>query len=359
MTDAKDYKPAPACVNESLSYINYRIILKAKAEGVYKKTLNNYGTTEDNFKNSECYHKFIKKALNEISILDKYCIKPIKTTCLIKNYEGKPSAPALPQFLHIYSPHNNFDINITSIKSAGGLFLTSSRFKDAKIYKPNNDILKNFKDYYYSNDRAKTDFICVGINSEAEMEFIEKSDGSSPPVILPHYSLLNSNTANRLSLASNFDFKNILQLSALDPFCRTSKYGFTLRNSLAFHLSKEMAIFYLSEKSSLLSIIKKFKDAGKPVKIFGGECHAKDIRKNLTRTDDNAAKNRTECNPIQKFILKTLEKENITIDNLIKLSNIKFNVNSNEILKNISILEINSEIGRFPGGIIKKLKSTK
>ena len=190
--------------------------------------------------------------------------------------------------------------------------------------------------------------------SEAEIEFIKKFDGSQVPIILPHYPLLNSGASNKLPPASSFDFKNILQISALDPFSKNSKYGFALRNNLAFHLSEEVAILYLSEKSSLLSVMKKFKDAGKPVKIFEGERHAKGINNNLTLPGNNASKNKTEYSPIQEFILKTLEKENITIDNLIKLSNIKFNINSNEILKNVSMLEMNSEIERFPGGVIKK-----
>ena len=347
MMDIKDYQPR---AGESLLYINYRIILKAKAEGHIKKIPSNYDIIDNNFKNSEYYHKLMKKVLDEISILDKHRIKPVKTTSLIKNCEKKTFTPALPQFLHIYDPHNIFDI--INIKSAEGLFLTSSRFKGAKIYKLNNDTLKDFKAYYNYYNNVKADFICVGTNSEAEIDFIEKFDKPSLLIILPHYSPLNS----------SFDFKNIMQISAIDPFWKNSKYGFTLRNNLAYHLSKEMAIFYLSEKSSLSGIIKQFTKAGKPVKIFEGARHAKDkdIDKdtdkdnNLMKSNNNMPKNQSEHSPIQKFILKTLEKENISIDNLIKLSNIKFNINSNEILKNVSMLEMNSEIERCPGGIIKK-----
>lgn len=343
MMDIKDYQPR---AGKSLLYINYRIILKAKAEGYIKKIPSNYDIIDNNFKNFEYYHKLMKKALDEISILDKHHIKPIKTTSLIKNCEKKTFTPALPQFLHVYDPHNIFDI--INIKSAEGLFLTSSRFKDAKIYKLNNDTLKDFKDYYNYYNNAKEGFICIGTNSEAEIEFIEKFDKPSLLIILPHYSLLNS----------SFDFENIMQISAIDPFWKSSKYGFTLRNNLAYHLSKEMAIFYLSEKSSLSGIIKQFKKAGKPVKVFEREHYAEDkgTDNNLMKSNNNMAKNQSEYSPIQKFILKTLEKENISIDNLIKLSNIKFNINSNEILKNLSMLEMNSEIERCPGGIIKKIK---
>lgn len=356
ITDAKDYP----------SYFNYRVILKAKEEGYIKKTsnhndnYNHYDTAGDNLKNSECYRKFGGAVEGEISILNKYLIKPVKTTCLIKNYGKNSFRPALPQFLHIYDPYNTFATSAVNIKSGKGIFLTSSRFKDAKIYKPDNAALKDFRDYYINlncNDNVKADFICIGTNSEAELEFIEKYDKTSLLIILPHYPLLNFNAANKLMPAASpasADYKNIMQIYAIDPFCKTSKYGFSVRNNLAFHLSGEMAIFYLSKKSSLLSIIKKFKSAGKPVKIFEGGQYLENNDNNLIESNKNQAKTETEYNAVQKFILKTLEKENITIDNLIKLSNIKFNINSNEILKNISMLEINSEIERFPGGIIKK-----
>ncbi|RZD15415.1 MAG: hypothetical protein EVJ47_03850 [Candidatus Acidulodesulfobacterium ferriphilum] len=352
MTDEKDYR-----LGESPLYFNYRIRLKAKAEGYIKNIQDNCDIAGSDFKNSAFYHKFAEKVSGEIAALNKHCIKPIQTTRLIKNCGKNSFTPALPQFLHIYDPLNIFNINI---KPPKGLFLTSSRFKDAKIYKPGKSILKDFKDYYAGKGNAEEGFICIGTNSEAEIEFIEKFDDPSPLIILPHYSLLTSSIPNKqaklskVSPTSRFDFKNILQISALDPFSKTSKYGFALRNNLAFHLSEEMAILYLSENSSLLSVMKKFKDAGKQVKIFEGERHAKGIHNNLTLPGSDAAKNKTEYSPIQEFILKTLEKENITIDNLIKLSNIKFNINSNEILKNVSMLEMNSEIERFPGGVIKK-----
>ncbi len=346
MTDEKDYRQ-----DESPPYFNYRIILKAKAEGYIKKIQDNCDITVSDFKNSVFYRKFAEKVSGEIAALNKHRIKPVQTTRLIKNCGKNSFTPALPQFLHIYDPLNIFNINIKPPKC---LFLTSSRFKDAKIYRPGESVLKDFKDYYAGTGNTKRAFICIGTNSEAEIEFIKKFDGSPLPIILPHYSLLNSGASNKLPPASSFDFKNILQISALDPFSKNSKYGFALRNNLAFHLSEEMAILYLSEKSSLLSVMKKFKDAGKPVKIFEGERHAKGIHNNLTLPGNNASKNKTEYSPIQEFILKTLEKENITIDNLIKLSNIKFNINSNEILKNVSMLEMNSEIERFPGGVIKK-----
>ena len=124
-----------------------------------------------------------------------------------------------------------------------------------------------------------------------------------------------------------------------------------------------MAILYLSHNSSLASLIKKFKDAGKKVKIFLGE---ENYKKNISITANananiqkDAAAYGTdgleEYEVINKFIINSLTKENITIDNLLKLSNIRLKANENEIMRALSILEINSKIERLPGGIIKKI----
>ena len=62
-----------------------------------------------------------------------------------------------------------------------------------------------------------------------------------------------------------------------------------------------------------------------------------------------------EYETINDFIINSLKNKNITIDNLLKLSNIRLKANENEIMRALSILEINSEIERLPGRIIKKI----
>ena len=324
-------------------YFNYRIILKTASK---QKEL-----AGGSFENNDFYAIFKTEVENEINLLDKFKIKPVKTSRLI-NYHGKKSlSPALPQFLHIYDQADVFDTGgslESKISSADGIFLTSSRFEGAKIYKPCADILNNL-DLYLSNaaGNPKFDFICVGTNSEAEIEFIKKFSGNPLLIILPSNPLPGLTALNETT-------SNFLHISAIDPFSKNSKYGFALRNSLAFHLSQEMAVLYLSEKSSLSPIIKKFENAGKPVNIFGREYSkytmAPDKKPNISNTGI-----KKEYNSIQKFIINSLEKENITIDNLLKLSNIKLNAEEKEIINAISILEMNSEIERRPGGIIKKI----
>ncbi len=324
-------------------YFNYRIILKTASK--------QKGLAGDSFENNDFYAIFKAEVENEINLLYKFKIKPVKTSRLINYYGKKSLSPALPQFLHIYDKADVFDAGgslESKIRSADGIFLTSSRFEGAKIYKPGADIFNNL-DLYLSNaaGKPKFDFICVGTNSEAEIEFIKKFSGNPLLIILPSNPLPDLTALNKTT-------PNFLHISAIDPFSKNSKYGFALRNSLAFHLSQEMIVLYLSEKSSLSSIIKKFENAGKPVNIFerGYSTYtmAPDKKPDISNTVI-----KKEYNSIQKFIINSLEKENITIDNLLKLSNIKLNVDEKEIIKAISILEMNSEIERRPGGIIKKI----
>lgn len=338
-------------------YLNYRIFLKAKFKGYLKTAFNQNELAGNNFENNDFYEALKTEAESEINLLGKFKIIPVKTSRLI-NYFGKKSLnPALPQFLHIYGRDDLFDaagILESKIRSAQGIFLTSSRFEGAKIYKPSADILNSL--YSYLSDGSgnpKFDFICIGTNSEAEIEFIRKFSEKFFLIVLPSSSLINLTPLNLNKIE-----QGLLHISAFDPFSKNSKYGFALRNSLAFHLSREVAVFYLSQKSSLSALIKKFQNAGKKVKIFEVESHSGsdtgfpfpvNSRKNI------CGNNIRQHDAIQQFIINSLEKENIAIDNLLKLSNIKFNADDKEIMKAISILEINSEIERCPGGIIKKL----
>ncbi len=344
-------------INDCRLYLNYRIIAKAKAGlclglGIprFKREIAGRG-----LENADFYKKFKNEAEKEIAALAKCGIKPVPTNLLI-NKNKKSYSPAMPDFLHIYDPENLLSGDFESaIRQGKGLFLTSSRFKDAKIYKPGANIAKDFDRFYCGRaDNRAFDFICIGTNSEAELSFIEKFSGNPPLIILPAYSLINFFAKNKFKPDKLPNFKKAILISALDPFSKFPKYGFSLRNSLAFHLSQEMAILYLSEKSSLSAAVKKFKSAGKPVKIFEAAESARYSGGGSIKTAENTINiNCAGCDPVQKFIMQILEKENITIDNLLKLSNIK--INANDIVKAISILEINSQIERRPGGIIKKI----
>ena len=336
-------------------YFNYRIILKAKSKGYLKAAFSQKELAVDNFENNDFYAIFKTETENEINLLHKFKIKPVKTSRLINYFGRKSLNPALPQFLHIYGQADLFDdggILESKIRSARGIFLTSSRFEGAKIYRPGADILNNL--YLYLSDgrgNPKFDFICTGTNSEAEIEFIRKFSGNFLLIVLPSNPQVNLTGLNLNKTAAG-----LLHISALDPFSKNSKCGFALRNSLAFHLSQEAAVLYLSQKSSLSGLIKEFQNACKKVKIFDGERRSGSTAGFPVKSRENTSGNNIRRhNAIQQFIINCLEKENIAIDNLLKLSNIKLNADEKETAKAISMLEMNCEIERRPGGIIKKI----
>ena len=347
------------------SYKNYRICLNAKLEGLIKEPAGIKTAAADaiDLKKYDFYERLKNVSENEINLLNESKIKPLKTSRIV-NYGLKQNiSPSLPEFLHIYGPNGLFEdfySNTSSQKLNEGLFLTSSRYRGADVFKPDSSLINEL--YFYCKDKAenqKFSFLCIGMHEYADNDFIEKfSDKLTEDIfilIIQPYSLLKSAYKNKPKQL-NLKFP---QISALDPFAKNSKYGFALRNSLAFHLSIEMAILYLSHNSSLSSLIKKFKDEDKKVKIFLGE---ENYKKNITVTA-NAKKDcaayetdgQNKYEAINSFIINSLINENITIDNLLKLSNIRLKANENEIMRALSILEINSEIERLPGGIIKKI----
>ncbi len=354
------------------SYKNYRIYINAKREGLIKETADKKRATADisYLKKCDFYERLKNGAEKEINLLDELKIKPLKTSRII-NYCSKQNIPlSLPEFLHIYDPDGLFEDFYagTSLQKLNeGLFLTSSRYAGVNVFKPDLPLINELSLYCKDTDgNQKFSFIYIGLHESANNDFIEKfSDKLNKDIfilIIQPYSLLKSAYKNKPKQLNLINLK-FPQISALDPFAKNSKYGFALRNSLAFHLSQEMAILYLSHNSSLASLIKKFKDAGKKVKIFLGE---ENYKKNITitatanaNTQKDAAAYGTdgleEYEIINKFIMNSLTKENITIDNLLKLSNIRLKANENEIMRALSILEINSEIERLPGGIIKKI----
>ena len=353
-------------IEDFKSYKNYRIYLNAKREGHIKESAHEKTSPADvqDLKKYDFYERLKNGAENEINLLSALKIKPLKTSLII-NYGRKQNiSSSLPEFLHIYDPNDLFEdfySNTSSQKLNEGLFLTSSRYVGANVFKPDLPLINEL--YFYCKDKdcnQKFSSLCIGMYEYADNNFIEKfTDKLSKDIfilIIQPYSLLKSAYKN-IPKQLNLKFP---QISALDPFAKNSKYGFALRNSLAFHLSQEMAILYLSHNSSLSSLIKKFKDAGKKVKIFLGE---ENYKKNITITAAANTKKdavaygkneREKYEVINKFIINSLTKENITIDNLLKLSNIRLKANENEIMRALSILEINSEIERLPGGIIKK-----
>lgn len=257
-------------IEKERQYFNYRIFLKAKSGGFLKSAVKANKNKADDFEAGKFYEKFKACVEHEIDILYKFKIKPVKTSALINRFGNCSFSPSLPQFLHISGPDDLLEDTLfleSLIKPDSGVFLTSSRYDGTKIYKPAEDILRGFNDYFLNLltgwDDKKSDFICIGTNSETEKEFIKIFPEKLKLIILPAYSLLYP--AEKYKAPAE-----CLKISALDPFAKNLKYGLTLRNSLAFHLSKELGVLYLSKKSALSGIIKKFRKEGKSVKYLKG-----------------------------------------------------------------------------------------
>ena len=321
------------------SSLAYRTALNAKPERRIQAK-----TGLDGFKDGGLPEKLKRRAEEEISLLGKRGIIPVKTSSIL-NFNGKKSiSPALPEFLHIYDPSGGFASIFKSFAKGrpdgtplNGIFLTSSRYREAKIYRPDDAVFESFQNYCCGSRAGEAvDFICSGTSSEAEIDFIAKYSGDVP---LPLIILPSGPLPDVQGGAVKNKFEKSIFISAMDPLLKNSRYGFALRNVLAFHLSSELAVLYLSKNSSLSSLIKKFEDAGKPVRIFKNElpdnygddgeievytrvpdCASGKTGSGTNRGDDYGC---AGCDAVQKFIMDILEKDNIAIDNLLKLSSIK------------------------------------
>ncbi len=318
-----------------MEYFNYRIRLKASRGNECK----NNGYTE----------RLKLGAEEEISTLDKYSIKPVKTIDLFKGL--RPAG--IPEFLHVYNPGNMVELSLLRRKKI--LFITSSRYNGSGIFVPSLDLIEKLQDLIALN---QFDLSLSGINSQAEINFIKIAEKDGPPVmLLPHNPFFSDNKL----IMNNYLKGGLPWISAVDPFSKPGKHGFSLRNLLAFSLSSGLAILFLSAKSSLKGITDKFEAAGKEVKVLLSDRdffkeRPEDTKRTQNLPSSGSSAHTINQHEIRKLILEIVPaNENIPIDNLIKVGNINHKVDRCDILKAISIMEINSEIIRLPGGLIKKI----
>ena len=226
------------------SYKNYRIYINAKREGFIKETADKKKTAVNisDLKKFDYYERLKKAAENEINLLSELRIKPLKTSRIINYGREQNISLSLPEFLHIYDPDGlfeNFYGNTSSQKLNEGLFLTSSRYAGVNFFKPDLSLINELSLYCKDTDvNQKFSFICIGLHESADNDFIEKfSDKFDKDIfilIIQPYSLLKSAYKNKPKQLNLINLK-FPQISALDPFVKNSKYGFALRNSLAFH----------------------------------------------------------------------------------------------------------------------------
>lgn len=301
------------------------------------------------------FNVYKKASEKEMDILRKHNIRYVKLFMLnIKSH--------LPSFIYYYGNTNLDFFNLTglnqTVKTKKFAFITSSRYKDGKIYRLNEDKIAEIKKIIPENYGFYS-----GISTEAEKTLMKKdiAQFKNNLILLPTAPLIYYIKDKDFSL-----YRELPAISAENPLAKKSKYGYAIRNYLALTLTDELIILYLSGKSSLQGVINNFKNCNKMVQIIDNDNDKKEkvyisssensnkrpqgSLKTNTLTDIISKKSEFEDN--EKSILKYLNNnESIHIDNLINLSNI----NPKDTLKIISLLEIKGIIKREAGGVIKKL----
>ena len=421
-------------------FLQFKNIKQSAVKKIFRKIIKLYIT--DNNSNNNCnyysdiaeilenialetykvdkniFDKSKKIAENESNILDKFNIIPflnIYNDSLpsflyynnINKKEAFEKAAALAcninhiskKINNIYSNNEYFDgynmgSNITNNDINNNnkfIFITSSRYKDAGIFRLNDYLSNCLSGYSIScsfnkfNESINTSYF-IGTASESENNLIKNYDkvfkDKNKIILAPHYPMIHF-------LKNYSQYSDFSAISATDPFETNFKYCYIYRNNLILNISSEMIVLYLSKKSSLNNLIKKFENLNKNVNII-----EKFIEKNQIADDNNNAdtinikdddvintidpdiyiidknENINKLQYIEKAILSFLAYNykknnniNITADDIINnLIKIVQKINKNDtnqikkiILQSISLMEIKGVIKREISGVIKKI----
>ena len=389
-------------------------ILKTEAAETFKINLNDF----DRLKNI---------TENEINILDNLNI--VRFLNLSNNN-------TIPMFLYYYNADKQENINKNDKKTSLDLslylninfirekiyngktynskfvFITSSRYKNAGIFKFNGDLICGLNNCLNFNEPAgeqnaeehnnnieentKTQFIhtlyFIGTASEAEngliKNYAEIFKHKNKIILAPHYPMIY--------FLENFpQYSEFSAISAINPFETNFRYCYACRNNLISNIASELIVLYLSKNSSLNNLIKKFEKSNKNVNIIekfieDNKIAAADKNSNIANAKNAQAVNilcyDAETDKIDKneniynlSNLRYIEKEildflcysnkitaniNITADDIINnLTKIVQQINpDNEInkikkiiLQSISLMEIKGIIKREISGVIKKI----
>jgi hypothetical protein len=273
--------------------------------------------------------------------------------------------------------NNNCASNMTNNNNKF-IFITSSRYKDAGILRL-NDYLSGCLSGYLSNcnnlnESINTSYF-IGTASESEYNLIKNYDkvlkDKNKIILVPHYPMIHF-------LKNYSQYSDFAAISATDPFETNFKYCYICRNNLILNISSEMIVLYLSKKSSLNNLIKKFEKLNKNVNIIEKFIEKNKIINNINDIVDNENDNNTininenagKLQDIEKAILSFLDYNykknrniNITIDDIINnLIKIVQKIHKNDvnqiktiILQSISLMEIKGVIKREISGVIKKI----
>jgi hypothetical protein len=385
-------------------------ILNTKAAETFKIDKNNFD-------------KLKKIAENEINILDKLNIARFlnlgnnnMTPIFFYYYNADKKENTYKKTLSDLSSYLNINyirekIYSSKICNAKFVFITSSRYKNAGIFKFNDELahrLNNCLDFnelnenHNAKENTTTQFTdtlyFIGTASEAENGLIKNYDKifkyKKKIILAPHYPMT-------YFLENYPQYSEFSAISAINPFETNFKHCYNYRNNLISNITSEIIVLYLSKNSSLNNLIKKFKKLDKNVNIIENfiennkiaaagkntnnivnikDAKTINILNSDADTDTNADKiNRNEniynLQYIEKEILNFLyfsdkisDNINITVDDiineLIKIvrqintdtdTNNELNQIKKNILQSISLMEIKGIIKREPSGVIKKI----
>ncbi len=365
------------------------------------------------------FNKFKKIAENEINILDKFNIirflniyndslpiflyyyninkkesseKAAALTCNTDHANKKINNiyPNNKYFFgyNINGIHNNCSGNITNNfinNNNKFIFITSSRYKNAGILRLNDYLINCLSGYLNNlscsggsfnklNESINTSYF-IGTASESENDLIKNYDkvfkDKNKIILAPHYPMIHF-------LKNYRQYSDFSAISAIDPFETNFKYCYIYRNNLILNIASEMIVLYLSKKSSLNNLIKKFEKLNKNVniieKFIENNKIIDDINDNIDHEKNNNIininVNAGKLQDIEKTILSFLDYNykknnniNITTDDIINnLIKIVQKINKNDtnqikkmILQSISLMEIKGVIKREISGVIKKI----
>ncbi|RZD17105.1 MAG: hypothetical protein EVJ46_02420 [Candidatus Acididesulfobacter guangdongensis] len=287
-------------------------ILKTEAAETFKINKNDF----DGLKNI---------AENEINILDKLNI--VRFLNISNNN-------TIPMFLYYYNADKQENIDKNNKKTSSDLslylninfirfirekiyngktyngkfvFITSSRYKNAGIFKFNSgsiDRLNSLITSYESDKNQNTDentkapfktqlidiLYLIGTASEAENALIKNYakifNHKNKIILAPHYPMI-------YFLENYPQYSEFSAISAINPFETNFKYCYTCRNNLISNLASEMVVLYLSKNSSLNNLIKKFEKSNKNVNIIEKFIENNKIASAGKKTDISNLKNDT------------------------------------------------------------------
>ncbi|MHB8291530.1 MAG: hypothetical protein ACYDEG_03590, partial [bacterium] len=331
-------------------FLQFKNIKQSNAKKIFRKIIKLYITDNNRYNNCDYYsdiaeilknaaletykidknifNKFKKIAENEINILDKFNI-----VRFLNIYND-----SLPIFLYYYNINKKevfekaavlaYNINHISKKinniylnneyfygyNKGSniinnnnkfIFITSSRYKDAGIFRLNDYLSDCLSDLNYSggssnklNESINTSYF-IGTVSESENDLIKNYDkvfkDKNNIILTPHYPMIHF-------LKNYTQYSDFSAISAIDPFETNFKYCYIYRNNLMLNMASEMIVLYLSKNSSLNNLIKKFEKLNKNVNII-----EKFIEKNKIADDNN---NTNIINTINSDTIDTNENIN-------------------------------------------------